>query len=198
MRLQLLLLSQELSAMNKRYLQVKMLLLWVLSFHVSAQQHVHGHGQLLIAQEQQKWHLKFILPAADILGFEHKPETEEQKHLLKEVTKRFESADEVVELKGSCRLDRVKNVLPQQEDDNKAHSDREEDDHHHHSRHEQENKHSDIEVEYFFICESKVTAISVKLFDWARTLQHIKTQWIRDNGQGVAELNGNQPFIEWL
>jgi hypothetical protein len=38
---------------------------------VVAQKHVHGDGQLLIAQDQQQWQFQFILPAADLLGFEY-------------------------------------------------------------------------------------------------------------------------------
>ena len=41
--------------------------------------HSHGEGVLFVVHDQDKWQVKFILPAGDIFGFEHQPETAEQK-----------------------------------------------------------------------------------------------------------------------
>jgi hypothetical protein len=54
---------------------------------VLAQKHVHGEGQLLIAQEQQRWQFHFILPAVNLLGFEHIPESAERKQILMNIVR---------------------------------------------------------------------------------------------------------------
>lgn len=183
--------------MHKAYKQLKLILLLSVGFSVSAQEHVHGQGQLLVAQEEQSWHLQLILPAADILGFEHKPETQQQQQIINKVAKRFEMVDQVVQLKGRCQLNQTNYSLPNQE-----HEEAETHDHHHHAtenehEHEDEVEHSNIEVDYVFSCDSPVTGVSVSLFEWAKSLQRIKTQWILENGQGMAELTQSAPLVEW-
>lgn len=183
--------------MDKAYKQLKLILLLSVGFSVNAQEHVHGQGQLLIAQEEQNWHLQLILPAADVLGFEHKPETQQQKNMIDKVAKHFEISDQVVQLKGRCQLHQTEYSLPDQKHEHE-HEEAEAHDHHHHvATHEDEVEHSNIEVDYIFSCDSPVNGVSVSLFQWAKSLQRIKAQWILKNGQGMVELTPNAPLVEW-
>ena len=76
-----------------------------------AQAHQHGQGQLFISQEENEWHMQFILPAADVLGFEHAPEDAQQKKALQSLIKRLNQNEGVVDLSGRCSLREVTHSL---------------------------------------------------------------------------------------
>ncbi|MEP1445974.1 MAG: DUF2796 domain-containing protein [Paraglaciecola sp.] len=170
--------------------------LFALAFPTVAQQHVHGQGKMLIAQQDNTWHVQFVLPAINVLGFEHKPETQEQHKLVSEITTKFMNHTSVLELNGDCTLTHTENSLTEHE----SHDDNEHDaENEHHSEEEHSShQHGDIEVEYIYSCQSKVTQMSVTLFTWINSLTSIEAQWILDKGQGLTVLNHDDPVVAWL
>lgn len=156
-------------------------------FSVVAQEHIHGQGQLLISQDEKQWHLQLSLPAADVLRFEHAPETEEQKSTFHSLARKLEQNADVVELNGQCILTKAELSMGKQLD-NEAHDLHDNDEKH---------EHQDIEVEYEFNCEAAVTRISVKLFNSMSSVTRLQTQWVNEYGQGLTELSRSHPFVEW-
>ena len=141
-------------------------------------QHVHGQGRLLIVQQNQHWHLQFTLPAADVLGFEHSPETPEQIQRVAVLKKRLIVIEQVVKFDNACVMEQSGSTLPSAHDD--AHT------------------HQDIKVEYILLCESPIKNITLTIFEWASSLQQVEVQWSHDKGQGMAKLTPNKPELVWL
>jgi hypothetical protein len=183
------------------------------SFITKAQGHLHGQGQLFVSQENNDWHVQFILPAADVIGFEHAPENEEQEKTVQTLAKRLTQNDAVVKLSGKCTLSEATHSLlaehnedhepatgheGEREDGEHEGEHHEADDHDHdHENHEGHAKHADVEVEYHFSCSSKSEKLSVTLFQWLPTLSRIQAQWITDAGQGSATLTSTNPDVKW-
>ena len=63
-------------------LSVALLLGMGFSAQAYAQKHVHGEGELLIAQEGNVLQMQFIIPAADALGFEHQTANSSDKNAI--------------------------------------------------------------------------------------------------------------------
>lgn len=149
--------------------------------------HMHGKGKMLISQERNNWQIQIILPAVDVLGFEHDPETKKQHEIASEIAERFKHNISIVELDGKCLLGEIKHSLLDHQDIN------------HHQDHVKHDigSHGDVEVAYLFTCQSSVTKVSVTLFEWIKSLTSIEVQWVLDKGQGMAVLTRDEPIVEW-
>ncbi|ABG38828.1 conserved hypothetical protein [Paraglaciecola sp. T6c] len=121
-------------------------------FSTTAQVHQHGQGQLFVSQENSDWHVQFILPAADVLGFEHAPENAQQEKILHSLIQRLDKNDAVVDLGEHCTLSEVTHSLSEHSlsDDHESggnkdlHEDKRYNDHHAHEEHSSsENHHAD-------------------------------------------------------
>lgn len=165
---------------KNRYLQFQMLLVLLMPFLALSHehQHVHGQGQLLIVQQKQHWQLQFTLPAADVLGFEHSPETPEQIKRVAALNKRLAVIEQVVKLDGACVMEQSEPTLPSAKDDGHTHQ--------------------DIKVEYLLLCESPIKKITLTVFEWASSLQQVEVQWSHEKGQGMAKLKPSKPELVWL
>jgi hypothetical protein len=169
--------------MNK---QIK-LLITLMGCALSISAHVHGKGKMLISQDKNNWHIQLMLPAVDVLGFEHNPNTQKQHEIVGEVAEKFRHNISIVELDGKCLLGDIKSSLQEQRDIN----------HHEEDVVRDIDQHGDIEVEYFFACQSSVTKVSLILFKWIKSLTSIEVQWVIDKGQGMTLVTREEPTIEW-
>lgn len=114
-----------------------------------SQAHVHGQGQALIAQQGNEWEINIILPAADVLGFEHAPETEEQKKIVRDFKRSVSSELSTVVLDKSCKRTSFEIKAPEgpenhddEHDHHKgSHNDKHSDHGHHDKDHHDENHH---------------------------------------------------------
>lgn len=94
---------QKMKRMNLKALITICLIL--LSTQVYSQHaHVHGQGKVLIAQDGDDWQLQFVLPAADVLGFEHVPETMEQKQAVESLSGKVGNVPNLVSIDGNCTV----------------------------------------------------------------------------------------------
>ncbi|HEA16311.1 hypothetical protein LCGC14_2308930 [marine sediment metagenome] len=164
----------------KNTLLFVMLLTLTLSFTTAAYGHVHGQGELFVSQHKQTWLLQFVLPSADLLGFEHTPKSDSEHQAIQQLAARFADHTQIIAFNEACQLDSIKHSLQTP------------------SQHtEQANAHHDIELEYYFTCPNTVDQVSVLLFKWATSLTHIKAQWLNQQGQGMQKLTAAQPTITW-
>ncbi|WP_395338479.1 ZrgA family zinc uptake protein [Ningiella sp. W23] len=178
----------------------------------SAQKHVHGEGQLLIAQQQQDWQFEFVLPAADMLGFEHAPETEQQKETLNLVVEKVEGVRDIIQLPESCQLTSMSHSLddfkPGEQISTSNHSHSKEHEHAHDDEHKHgdshdhdhnhgEHAHMDIIITYQFSCEVSPEQMEVTLLSWADTLSKLNTQWIINDGQGASVLQPSSNLVNF-
>ena len=136
--------------------------------HKQHKAHVHGVAHLNIALEHNALYMEFISPAADIVGFEHTPETEKEKSAMQKALGKLRSGKRMFEFPedAGVRLEKavVKTGLQHECDhDHETHDSA----HHDHGENAHET-HSDVSIAYQFHCETpgKLKFIGVKLFKY--------------------------------
>lgn len=169
-----------------------------------AQAHVHGEGQLLVAQEGNIWKLQFVLPAADVLGFEHKPETKAQREGVASLISSIESVSALVEPPAGCKLDTFAHSLEKAHKAKDEHGHKDKDEHKHEHEHDHDGKHddeheghSDVDISYTFMCSKNLSSLQVNIFTIAPSLQSLDAQWIVESGQGASQLSANANVLSF-
>lgn len=180
----------------------------------SLEAHVHGQAELLIAQDQNEFQLEFRSPAANIVGFEHKPKSEEEKASVTQAQDVLENATALFQFNGSqCSLTEQSidfGYLVESDGEHEYHADDHEDDHHHHDGHDKGHddepdedhkssdhaaeSHTDIEAEYQFSCDNAqdVTGLVIKLLSEFADIEELGVQWIVQGRQGAYNLDKTQ------
>lgn len=82
-----------------------------ISMHANAQAHVHGLGEVLIVEENNRWQIEVIIPAIDLLGFESRPETTEQLAKVKSVINLLNSPDNMIRMPSFCSIENISHNL---------------------------------------------------------------------------------------
>lgn len=168
--------------------------------------HQHGHSSLAIAIENNTIQLEFTSPAINIVGFEHKPSSKEDKekieeaeHVLKNATSLF-----IINPETDCRLsfNAIESALIEEhEEDHHDHDSTHEEEHHkdHHESEHEEDNHSEFKAEYRFECEkiAELKSIDVKLIEAFPTIEEIETQLLTKQKQTLIELDKKQQRLEF-
>ncbi|MBX2859122.1 MAG: DUF2796 domain-containing protein [Cellvibrionaceae bacterium] len=153
--------------------------------------HTHGLGLLTLVFEAGELLLELETPAANILGFEHRPQTAEERQKLQWAERLFNNAKEMFGLPPNCQLKNLSLELPFPSPDGKhGHEPREHDEGKH-----GEGLHQDIHAEYQWRCDEPPRKIAVNLFKHFPAFENIDAQWIIQNKQGAASLSPKQSTI---
>ena len=161
----------------------------VLSSNVSAQAHQHGHGEVFVVQDDKQWQVQFTLPAADVFGFEHEPENDEQHAKVDAQLDKLEVANNVLVIPSQCELLSYDLESPFIEH---------EDHHDHHDEHEEghgEEHHSDVELAVTLNCATPIEEINFKILNVLTSLEEIDVMWAVDKGQGSKEITQSDPSV---
>lgn len=173
-------------------------------------QHVHGVGKLNVALDGNNLLIELNSPAANLVGFEHAPKTEEQTHALHDAAKLLEQGEKLFHLtqKAECTLHEahVENDLAgTNHDEHQADTPHEHDDRHHdghddkHGEHDKEHGgvHSDFEATYHFVCAQpeRLQAIKVQLFTHFKGFEELEVQLLTPKMQTGVELTPKKPQI---
>lgn len=148
--------------------------------------HVHGVGELNIALEGKTLSIELKSPAANIVGFEQLPETDQERAALasseaklKDVPKMF-----AFDKAAKCSV-------------STAEVTRAADEHHHDDGHDHDHdgsgesgEHADLILSATLQCEkpAALRTITVNLFDVFPLTQTLRAAFIGDKGQSAAEL----------
>ena len=165
--------------------------------------HLHGAATLNVVLEQQQLLIELESPAANIIGFEHKPANAEQEEAVHEAEEALQDGAKLFALPGAaaCQLtaSEVKWTLEEEHDDHDhekeehaehddhdkeehaKHDDHDDHDKEEHAEHEHEEEgeiHSEFHVEYAFQCSSpdKLDTIDVLLFQAFSGMEEIDAQ----------------------
>ncbi len=139
--------------------------------------HVHGEAQLTLATDGGLLEIMLESPAANLLGFEHKPGTaaeqqawQQQQTLLK--------TGQWLQLPATAQC-----VLQQQQLNNPWAN---------------TGQHADISISLSYQCKAAELLNEVKftLFTQAADLQQITVQWVSGGQQGAATLSAKQPVLQ--
>lgn len=158
-----------------------------------ADKHVHGHGQLLVAQDENNWQLQFSIPAADLLGFEHAPENDEQMQQVHQIEKQISEYSNVFSVDGNCQLVSQEIDFPHHETHGSQHEDEQHPDGEHHDAHH----HEDVTLAYQLSCGDDISEMTVTLFRIAPSLSALEVQWVNDKGQGMTDATPQSATVSW-
>lgn len=159
--------------------------------------HIHSEGQLLIAQDENAWRFEFVIPAADILGFEHAPQIQAEVDKVKRLIKNAEQVTPFVALPKQCKITQVthqlKDKLTNLSDDmyEHNHSKHPHDEHEHEHEHSDKVSHTDVMIAYEMNCRYPIKSADIPLFSLASSLTKLQVQWITDASQGALILTPN-------
>ncbi len=164
--------------------------------------HEHGHGVLNIAIEGSKVVMSLEAPGSDIVGFEHKAETDEQKAAIESGKAKLGKAGDLFEFTAAanCKLASSSVELASEEhaDHHEGHEGHEaHDDHHSHDAHH-EDAHSEFHAKYEYACDdvTKLGTIKFGYFDVFKGTVELDVTVLSDKGSAVFEVNRDNSTIE--
>ncbi|MDR3290154.1 MAG: DUF2796 domain-containing protein [Rickettsiales bacterium] len=141
------------------------LLILCLLSTVFAEEHKHEHGisSINVVVEKNNVSIEIDAPFDDFLGFEHKPENNEEEQEVKKMSIKLKKANFFV--LPSCKLQSVEleKYSPSGEE------------------------HDDIEVEYSYKC-SKISTMEIKIFSEFPNVKKLKIQVVGKKSQKYYEL----------
>ena len=158
---------------------------------VSHSAHEHGIGRLDVAVEGAHVALELTLPANDVVGFEHRPKSQDDKakaakakQLLEDPAKLFGFSEAA-----GCAVavEDVSTSIEEGEEDSDEAS-------------QEGGEHAEYLASYSVKCKdvSKLNSISVKLFNSFSSLTSIKVQSATSKGQSASVLTKERAVIEGL
>ena len=173
----------------------------LISFTVSAEEtrqvdkHEHGVGELNIAVEGSTIEFEFMIPGADIVGFEYVAKSDEDIAKINQALKTFDDYTNIFTLPSNslCELNGQKVAL-KEEDEHDEHD--EHDDHDEHDEHAEEN-HNEFYAKYSFEC-GNINAIKEVNFPYFATFTNsgeLEVQFISNMGSTSFEVEGDEPLI---
>jgi hypothetical protein len=140
--------------------------------------HEHGTAQLDIVLEGSQAHIHLQSPAANLLGFEHHPQTEQQQATLRNAMRTLQQ--ELFHFEGgACTM-----TGAQAETD--IHD-------------ENRDGHADFEIEYRFDCAdtANVGGVETHLFEHFPGISKVRVQFIKGAHQGSANLTPANPRLRF-
>ena len=156
--------------------------------------HEHGVAELNLAVEGSTIVIELESPAANIVGFEHKPRNQAQRDQVKHAIAHLEAAEEMFLFSAAaqCKLDEA------EVETELAEKDHHHDHGHHHRENIDEDSHSEFTVNYSFTCKSidQLKRVDVTLFTHFEGMEEIKAQVITSHRQGLSHLTPTHSKID--
>ncbi len=140
--------------------------------------HVHGMATLDLVMDDHHLMMHLKSPLMNFLGFEHQPETEQQKSIYQDMLQQLKMLATLVEVQGSsCIAESIKVEDPFVDND--------------------ETQHTDVDVSYFLRCEKpkNITGLKINLFDVYSNLESLQVQMVLPTGQQQLKLNQQRTSI---
>jgi len=152
--------------------------------------HEHGRGLLNVVVEGNALVIEFEMPGVNVVGFEHEPGTDEEKHAVEEAVETFAKADAlfVPSVDAQCHAEKAEVELAGLEHEEGEHSEHESKAEH--AEHKEE-AHSELHAQYVFHCDAPdaLENLEVRLFDHLRDVEEIDVQLVTPTIQTAMELH---------
>jgi hypothetical protein len=152
--------------------------------------HVHGVASLEIALDGKLLTLEFSSPLDNLIGFEHLPQTDRQKALVRAMADKLNKADKlfVPTPAASCTLQNTElssPVLPQALGSK--------------PQPQEESGHADLDAEFVFSCQNpdKLHDIEARLFTPFPNLHQLNAAVVTAKGQSAARLTSDNRRVSW-
>jgi hypothetical protein len=169
--------------------------------------HEHGVAHLNVALEGNDLYVEFISPAANIVGFEHHPSTEEQTSAVEKAMETLKAGEILFVTSPAAKSSLVAATVNTDIEDHSEHEsesthvhdqnedsqDVESEKHGHHEEHHEDDehgRHSDFKAEYHFVCKQpgKLAHMDVMLFSKFPGIEHIEVQLLTASKQTALKL----------
>lgn len=157
--------------------------------------HEHGRGLLNVVVEGNELVIEFEMPGVNVVGFEHEPGTDEERHAVEEALETFAKANAlfVPTADAQCRAEKAKvRLAGMQHAEGEQHS-REHSEHESRPKHAEHEKeaHSELQAQYVFHCDApeSLENLAVHLFDHLRDVEEIDVQLVTPTIQTAMELH---------
>ena len=173
--------------------------------------HEHGVGELNIAIEGSSINLEFMIPGADIVGFEYKAKSDEDISLVNTALTKFDDFNNIFKIPNTanCNLVEAEIAINQGDDhdDEHDHEEHEEHDEHEHEEHEEhdeheheehgEETHNEFVAHYSFTCGNvkEIDRINFTYFTTFPNSGELEIQFVSEMGSTSFEVEGDEPFI---
>lgn len=173
--------------------------------------HVHGIGHMNLAVDGNDVYIELENPSANIVGFEHMPSSDNDRHAVHEAAEKLEDGKSlfIFTKQADCSLTSatVSSPLLSEDHENEhhnseAHEEKHENDEHgsgeDHADHE-EQAHSEFVAEYKFSCKhpEKLKSVETKLFSVFPGIEELETQVLTNTRQTGAELTAKSYRIDF-
>ena len=165
----------------------------LLTFTISAEEtrqvdkHEHGVGELNIAVEGSTIEFEFMIPGADIVGFEYVAKSDEDIARINQALKTFDDYTNIFTLPSNslCELNGQKVAL------------KEDDEHDDHDEHDEE-AHNEFVAHYSFNCGNvkEIDRIDFPYFNTFPNSGELEVQFVSGVGSTSFEVEGDKPFID--
>lgn len=150
---------------------------------IEHESHVHGLVDMTVVIDQNKLNISLDSPAMNMVGFEHKAETESDINKVHEVETTLKTTSKLFAIRGAdCEGEAavvdISGLIGS-------------DDHDH------EHHHADLEAQYQFSCDStdNLTGIDVLLLKEFPAIERINVEWISNDKAGAAQLTQDNSSI---
>ena len=173
----------------------------LLTFAISAEEtrqvdkHEHGVGELNIAVEGSTIEFEFMIPGADIVGFEYVAKSDEDIAKINQALKTFDDYTNIFTLPSNslCELNGQKVALKEEDE----HDDHDEHDEHDDHDEQAEENHNEFYAKYSFEC-GNINAIKEVKFPYFANFTNsgeLEVQFISNMGSTSFEVEGDEPLI---
>ena len=160
--------------------------------------HEHGVGELNIATEGDVIEFEFMVPGADIVGFEYVAKSDTDIASIKKALQTLENYENVFTLpkNSRCQLTKKQVSLKEDEDELDEHEGHDDHDEHDHDEHAEEN-HNEFYAKYSFEC-GDIKAVNKVEFPYFSTFSNsgeLEVQFISSIGSVSFEVEAEEPSI---
>ena len=162
--------------------------------------HVHGAARLEVAVEENGFQIDFDSPLDNLLGFEHAPNTDQQRQTVKDMATRLQQADQlfISSSAAKCQLESVKlnaPVLPADLLGNATSSALNAEP----TTEEHGDGHAELEAAIVFRCANPAAlkSLDVQLFKAFPNLHKLDAAVVTAKGQTGAKLSPKDNRLSW-
>ncbi len=171
--------------------------------------HEHGVGELNIAIEGNSINLEFMIPGADIVGFEYKAKSDEDISLVNTALTKFDDFNNIFTIPNTanCNLVEAEIAINQGDDHSDEHDHEEHEEHEEHDEHDEhdeheheehgEETHNEFVAHYSFTCGNvkEIDRINFTYFTTFPNSGELEIQFVSEMGSTSFEVEGDEPFI---
>ncbi|MDR1425027.1 MAG: DUF2796 domain-containing protein [Azoarcus sp.] len=163
--------------------------------------HEHGVAHLNLVVDEQEVEIELETPLANVLSFEHAPQTDAQKKEVRDMAALMRKADALFVFPAQARCELAEVSLDSDAVDREMLASGSEgaQEHEHDEDANEARGHGDLDVEVSFLCRDpgKLNSVTVDVFKVFPDMRRMDVQMFTPKGQKAAKLTPESNVIQW-